>query len=319
MAKTDLPSQVKRSEALNRLLMLAALMLSLMGGLWVMSGSAPLAAQTGASATRSFSSDSVTPGATITVTIASADYGALGSVTETLPAGFAYVSQSGAFGVRQDGQQVTFTLLGANQTVSYDVTASSTDGTYSFSGTLRDDDTNDHTVGGSTDVTVSTDSGPAPTPGAIDIGDNQFDVVPSKAVKGAVVSGLGNPIDSNPLMWDVFVDETGLDSSATLVGIAGNGVVGDFQVKQVSAGKFGLYVMNSGAPNLDDTQPINVEVTYDPDASVEDDNVVVNLNGDITERPPLSFSGAPFAFTIPQDISSGTPVGGVWRFRRDYG
>ena len=123
------------------------------------------------------------------------------------------------------------------------------------------------------------------------------------------MSGLGNPIDSNPLMWDVFVDETGLDSSATLVGIAGNGVVGDFQVKQVSAGKFGLYVMNSGAPNLDDTQPINVEVTYDPDASVEDDNVVVNLNGDITERAPLSFSGAPFAFTIPQDISSGTPVG----------
>ena len=158
MAKTDLPSQVKRSEALKRLLMLAALMLSLMGGLWVMSGSAPLAAQTGASATRSFSSDSVTPGATMTVTIASAGYGAFGSVTETLPAGFTYVSQSGAFGVVQDGQQVTFTLLGANQTVSYDVTASSTDGTYSFGGTLRDDDTNDHTVGGSTDVTVSTDS-----------------------------------------------------------------------------------------------------------------------------------------------------------------
>ena len=38
-------------------------MLSLMAGLWVMSGSAPLAAQTGASATRSFSdSDSVKPG-----------------------------------------------------------------------------------------------------------------------------------------------------------------------------------------------------------------------------------------------------------------
>ena len=49
---------------------------------------------------------------------------------------------------------------------------------------------------GDTSVTVST--GPAP----VEVGDLQFDVVPAKAVKGAVVSGLHNPIGSNPLQWD---------------------------------------------------------------------------------------------------------------------
>ena len=163
-------------------------MLSLMGGLWVMSGSAPLAAQTTPSASRSFSSATVAPGGEVTVTIAAAGYGSFGAVTETLPAGFAYVSNTGADAVLQTGQDVRFTLLGADKSFSYVVTASSAEGTYTFSGSLRDDDAGNTDVGGSTDVTVST--GPAP----VDVGPLEFDVVPLKAVKGAVVSGLNHPI-----------------------------------------------------------------------------------------------------------------------------
>ena len=60
-----------------RIIMLAALMLSVMGGLWLLSGSAPLAAQgAAASATRSFSpATAVAPGATVTVTIEAVGYG----------------------------------------------------------------------------------------------------------------------------------------------------------------------------------------------------------------------------------------------------
>ena len=49
-------------------------------------------------------------------------------------------------------------------------------------------------------VTVSADATtPDPTnPNAIAGGGLQFDVVPDKAVKGAVVSGLKNPIGSKP-------------------------------------------------------------------------------------------------------------------------
>ena len=50
------------------------------------------AAEYGPSATRSFDKASVAPGGRVTVTIqVSSYYGGIGRVTETLPAGFAYV------------------------------------------------------------------------------------------------------------------------------------------------------------------------------------------------------------------------------------
>ena len=259
-----------------RVIMLAALMLSLMGGLWVMSGSAPLAAQTTPSASRSFSPATVAPDGQVTVTIAATGYGQAGGVTEMLPAGFVYESSSLADSqVLVTGQMVRFTLQG-DESFTYIVTAPSTEGPYTFSGMLRDFDRGNHEVGGDTEVTVSTDTGPAP----VDVGELQFDVVKTKAVKGAVVSGLKSPIDSSPLEWDVSDEVTG-----ELVSIANYGVVGDFQVKDEGSGKFRLYVMNSGAPALSGTQSINVAVTYD-------DDTVVNLTGDITERNALAFTNS---------------------------
>ena len=145
-------------------------MLSVMGGLWVMSGSAPLAAQTStASAERSFSSATVAPGGQVTVTIDATGYGATGSVEETLPAGFTYESSTGADLVTPTGQTVQFILLGGDKSFDYVVTASSTAGSYSFSGTLADDDLLESAVGGESTLTVSGDAVPTdpdPTPEA---------------------------------------------------------------------------------------------------------------------------------------------------------
>ena len=106
------------------------------------------------SATRSFSSTSVARGGRVVVTIQVANYGGIGRVTETLPAGFDYVSSThDSAGVSVNGQEVRFTLQG-DASVAYTVTASRTAGSHSFSGMLRDSDTNDHTVGGATRVTV---------------------------------------------------------------------------------------------------------------------------------------------------------------------
>ena len=106
------------------------------------------------SATRSLNKASVAPGGTVTVTIQVANYGGIGRVTETLPAGFAYVgSAHDSAGVRVNGQEVRFTLQG-DPSLNYTVTASRTAGPHTFSGMLRDSDTNDHTVGGATRVTV---------------------------------------------------------------------------------------------------------------------------------------------------------------------
>ena len=117
------------------------------------------------SASRSFDSASVDPGGQVVVTIAASDYGAAGGVTETLPAGFSYVNSS-----LDDSQvselvdnKVRFTLQG-DTSFTYTVTASDTPGSYTFSGTLRDADRADHTVGGADRVTVNTPpAGPTPS------------------------------------------------------------------------------------------------------------------------------------------------------------
>ena len=115
------------------------------------------------SATRSFSSKSVRPSGRVTVTIMATGYGTLGGVTETLPAGFSYVSSS----LTDEGEvtevddvTVRFTLQGADKTFTYTVNATSTVGTYVFTGTLKDSDRTDHDVGGADRVTVAR---PSPT------------------------------------------------------------------------------------------------------------------------------------------------------------
>ena len=112
-----------------------------------------------ASAARSFSPATVAPGGRVTVTITAANYGLAGGVTETLPAGLSYVSSTHASNqvihpVEGNSQMVRFTLQGETS-LTYTVTASSVEGSYTFSGTLRDSDRNDHTVGGASMVTVS--------------------------------------------------------------------------------------------------------------------------------------------------------------------
>ena len=145
---------------------------AVVAGVVALLGVSLVAAQEGAdpsaSATRSFDTASVAPGGTVTVTIAAANYGRFGGVTETLPDGFSYVSSDDLDGdeVSEDGQIVKFTLQGTDITFSYTVTASDTAGSHDFSGTLRDDDRDDHDVGGAASVTVTAGSamrrGPAP-------------------------------------------------------------------------------------------------------------------------------------------------------------
>ena len=106
-------------------------------------------------ATRSFSASSVAPAGEITVTISAANYGDFGQVVETLPAGFSYVEDSATVRAKvDDGQDVTLTILGADQTFSYRVTASSVADSHTFQGTLKDDQGVSRSIGGASSVTV---------------------------------------------------------------------------------------------------------------------------------------------------------------------
>ena len=119
---------------------LVAIMVASITGVVALTGILPTSAQSAPtpSATRSFDSTSVAPEGQVVVTIAAANYGQAGGVTETLPTGFAYVSSSLAASqvTELSGNRVRFTLQG-DASFTYTVTASITPGPYDFSGTLR--------------------------------------------------------------------------------------------------------------------------------------------------------------------------------------
>ena len=130
-------------------------------GPWSATATGTPAQPAGASATRSFSSATVAPGGQVVVAITAANYGVLGDVIETLPAGFSYVSSTHGLVTHPfDGnsQKIRFTLVNLARaeeaSFTYTVTASSVNGAHGFSGTLTDSDDNVHTVGGDTTVTV---------------------------------------------------------------------------------------------------------------------------------------------------------------------
>ena len=279
---------------MKRLIILAALLLSVVGGLTFMSSSSPVAAQTDPSATRSFDPATVEPGGTVTVSIDIEGVGLAGSVTETLPAGFTYESTDAAIPPSENGSELVFTFLGSSD-FSYVLTASSTEGSHSFSGSLNPGPGLDAVdVGGADTVTVETtpeQTGPQPETNGL-----QFDVVSAKAVKGAQVSQVDRPIDSNPLTWVIDTDDALGDF---------NGAVGDFEVKHIGNGEFGLFVANSGASDLDGSQSISVDLPY-----TNADGVVLTttLTGAINERDALNITNAG-PFTIPQGISDGTLIG----------
>ncbi len=109
----------------------------------------------GPMAERSFSASAVDPGANVTVTLNSSDYGAAGSIAETLPEGFSYVSSSlSESSVTVSGQTVTFTILG-DDTFTYSVAASSSAGDHAFSGMITSFDRLTGSVGGDDSVTVN--------------------------------------------------------------------------------------------------------------------------------------------------------------------
>jgi hypothetical protein len=94
-------------------------------------------------------------GADFSVGIEASGCGVFGQVVETLPSGFSYVgTDSTDVNVTQDGNTISFTFIGDAVTFDYTVTASATEGSYSFSGIVKDEDRIDKTTGGDTDITV---------------------------------------------------------------------------------------------------------------------------------------------------------------------
>ena len=136
----------------------------------------PVPQANGHSATRSFSATTVEPGGEITVNIALSEYGRGGTVRETLPEGFTFVSGSvewtGGGGLdRSTANQVRIVLTDSGTTnVAYKVTAPfEAGGPFDFTGNFMNFDEESVDIGGDSTVTVAAIAG---TPASYDSNGN---------------------------------------------------------------------------------------------------------------------------------------------------
>lgn len=147
---------VMRTLGPGRVLGLVAVTAALMAGLV----SAPVPADAGEhTAVRSLSADLVAPGAEVTVTVSSHDFGPFGRVSETLPEGWEYTGSSLVeAAVSIQDRTVRFLLIDElldEGAFTYTVRAPETAGTHAFSGIIEDSDRVAETVSGATEIVVS--------------------------------------------------------------------------------------------------------------------------------------------------------------------
>ena len=253
------------------------------------------------SASRGISPGTVAPGGRVTVTITSANYGDFGGVTETLPAGFDYVSSSLRDSqVTETGQDVRFTLQDEDS-FRYTVTASDTPGSYTFRGKLRDDNRDDYDVGGASRVTVRRASPPVPTPNRDPAfpGSSTTRSVDENSAAGANVGARVSATDRDGDRLTYAL--SGTDASSFTINSSGQIMVGtgtmlDFEDKA----SYMVTVRATDPDGADDTISVTVAVT-----NVDEDGTVT-----LSEMRPRV--GRPVTASL--DDPDGGVTGAAWQW-----
>ena len=252
----------------------------------------------GPSATRSFSTTSVDPGGTVTVTIRADNYGGLGRVVETLPSGFSSPDAS--------GQTVTLRLLQEGpQTRSYTVTASENLGSHTFSGVLESEDKSETTVGGSSSVTVRVVA-PEPEPQV-----NRAPVFPGSSTTRSIVENSASGANVGPPVTASDPDRDTLTYSLT-----GNDA-GSFTINNGTG-----QIMVGAGTTLDYETKASYMVTVGVTDGSEDDSIAVTItvtdvvelgmvSGDATAEYAENGMGAVATYTADGPVTVGWSVSGA--------
>ena len=178
----------------------------------------------------------VAPGGTLTVTIVTENTGGIGSILETLPGGFTYVSSDLPADNLLDitGPDLEFSLF-LEAIVTYDVTAPMETGDYTFVGSLRTGPGADglSDVGGATTVTVgtATNGGTDTTDGMDEVNVATAKTTPgsnqSLRVRGMVLYG---PTDNITVNLKDFGVPSSIDPAHVLVTQGGSANPTDVEV-----------------------------------------------------------------------------------------
>ena len=242
---------------------------------------------TGPEATRSISRSSVDSGGQVTITITTdSDYGAAGTVVETLPEGFSYASSTlSSAAVADRGESVGFTLLG-DDSFSYTVNASSEAGDYTFSGIISNFDRLTGDITGDDTVSVNPPAPPAAARSfpAVFV-EPETDVLVTIAASGYGASGI---IEENIPEGFSYV---GTDLPGGAVEVSGQAVsfivLGEESINYTvtAPAETGSYAFSG---TLKDINKTKVDIAGDTDLLVGNPGIVITDDGirTINENTP---------------------------------
>ena len=296
---------------------LALVFLSTLLAAFLAMGAYTVAQANNHSATRSFSASEVAPGAEITVNITLSEYGEGGSVTETLPEGFSFVSGSidlnggGGFD-RSMGNQVRVVLVGAGVTsVTYKVTApDAAGGPHAFSGNFVNFGGESVAVGGAAMVTVAATPPPTPTP------EPSAPMLSAESYTATVAEDVeeGDVLTVAPAISATDADSDTLTYSLSGVGSDDFAIDGDGMVTVAKSlnsertEKYGLTVMVSDG-TLYDSATLTIMVTaipsitlssHEPGAAVQ---ITIRANAAAAIMPNQDITVDLSGFSVPDTIA----------------
>ena len=242
----------------------------------------------GAVATRSLPTEPVRVGTQVDVMITARGYGSPGRVEETLPDGFSYVEGSTTPGPEDirvttvagdDGRTTVRFTLDGDEEFTYKVTASSTEGEYTFNGVLKDEDRNSYPVGGDSGVTVRTRATipPAPRPGGggggVGVGGStnrapvfREGVTAARSVAEDAVAGasVGSPVtasdnDGDSITYSLAGDDASLFAIGARTGqiSVAQGTALDFETRS----SYSVRARADDGRNSQDTIAVTIAVT----------------------------------------------------------
>jgi len=246
------------------------------------------------SATRTLPEETVAAGESFTIEIEASHYGFFGNIVETLPEEFVYEDSTlNSESIEVEDDTVEFSLEG-EPSFSYTMTAPDTEGTYTFSGILIDEERDEYDISGDTEIEVG-EKGSEVTP--------PTNITAWKPIEAVVNNAEGESrtfnISINQIVnisWQINGTEVQTNESITEAAYTNtSAVIGTWNVSAVAT---------NTTIGLSDTRTWVWSVTLTPTATP---TPAVNITSTPTPSPSVTPTPTSKPSITPTPVSTPTP------------